>query len=169
MTLNLLLDSSLAWRQYGIGEKQNTHEFTINFHPPIRLEKAKNYKAALNKLITMSYSWYNIAEAYKNNKLKWRKNSEDWQTLTFPDGMYDYEGIQRFLQSKTSVVDPNAAEKEHIFSLYFDFNIYRVVINMAENYELDLSEGEFDWIREKGFERCEKLHRSAASRYNKER
>ena len=143
MTLNLLLDSNLARRQYGIGEKQKTHDFTINFHPPIRLEKTKNYKAALNKLITMSYSWYNIAEAYKNNKLKWRKNSEDWQTLTFPDGMYDYEGIERFLRSQTGVVDPNAAKKEHIFSLYFDFNIYRVVINMAENYELDLTEGEF--------------------------
>ena len=91
----------------------------------------------------MSYSWYNIAEAYENNKLRWRKNSEGWHTLTFPDGMYDYEGIERFLQSQTGFVDPNAANKEHIFSLNFDFNVYRVVINMAENYELDLTDGEF--------------------------
>jgi len=40
-------------------------------------------------------------------------------------------------------VDPNAANKEQIFSLYFDFILYRVVINMAENYELDLTDGEF--------------------------
>lgn len=38
MTFNLLLDSNLARRQYGIGEKQKTHDFTINFHPPIRLD-----------------------------------------------------------------------------------------------------------------------------------
>ena len=115
MTFNLLLDSNLARWQYGIGEKQKTHDFTINFHPPIWLEKTKTYKAALNKLITMSYSWYNIAEAYKNNKLKWRKSSEDWQTLAFPDGIYDYEGIERFLRSQTGV-DPNAA-KMSTFSL----------------------------------------------------
>lgn len=40
-------------------------------------------------MITMSYSWYNIAEAYGNNKLKRRKKGRDWQTLIFPDGMYD--------------------------------------------------------------------------------
>ena len=145
MTFNLLLDLNLARRQHGIGGKQKTHDFTINFHLPIRLEKMKNYKAALNELITMSYSsnfmsysWYNIAEAYKNNEPKWRKNCEDCQTLTFPDGMYDYEGINPFLRSQTGFADPNAANKEHIVSLDFDFNIYRVVINMAENYELDL-------------------------------
>ena len=38
-------------------------------------------------------------------------------------------------------MNPNAAKREHIFSLYFDFNIYS--INMAENYELDLTDGEF--------------------------
>ena len=48
-----------------------------------------------------------------------------------------------FLQSQTGFVDPNAANKEHIFSLNFHFNVYRVVINMAENYELDLTDGDF--------------------------
>ena len=40
-------------------------------------------------------------------------------------------------------MDPHSAKKEDIFSLYLDFNIYRVVIIMAENYELDLTDGEF--------------------------
>jgi len=90
----------------------------------------------------MSYSWYNIAEAYQNNKIKWRKNTGDWQTLTFPDGMYDHDGIKRFLQSKTGFIDPNDENKGRIFDLYFDFTIYRVVILMAKDYELDLT-GEF--------------------------
>ena len=34
-------------------------------------------------------------------------------------------------------------KKEHIFSLYFDFNIYQVLTYMTENYELDLTDGEF--------------------------
>jgi hypothetical protein len=142
MTVNLLLDSSLAKRQRN-SHNQKSHDFTIYFNPPIELDQEKNYKAALNRLITMSYSWYNIAEAYGNNKIKWRKNTGAWQTLTFPDGMYDYDGIKRFLQSKTGFVDPNDESKGRVFDLYFDFTIYRVVILMAKDYELDFTDGKF--------------------------
>ena len=100
MSFNLLLDSSLAKQQRN-NHNQKSHDFTIYFNPPIELDRKKNYKGALNRLITMSYSWYNIAETYRNNKIKWRKNTGDWKTLTFPDGMCDYDGIKRFLQSKT--------------------------------------------------------------------
>ena len=96
MTLNLLLDSNLARQKNG---NQGSHDFTINFNPPIHLDERKSDKAALNKLVTMSYSWYNIAEVYDENKIRWRKKSEDWQTLTFPDGMYSYSDINSFLQA----------------------------------------------------------------------
>ena len=95
MTLGLLLDSRLAKLQRNANQK---------------LDPRKNYKTSWNRLITISYSWYNIAKAYGNNKLKWRKKTGDWQTLTFPDGMYDCTDINNFLQ--------------HIFSLYFNFTIY---------------------------------------------
>jgi len=107
------------------------------------LTEKKNYKAALNRLITMSYSWYNIAEAYGNNKIKWRKNTGDWQTLTFPNGMYDYDGIKHFLQCETGLIDPDDENKGRIFDLYFDFTIFRVVILMAKDYELYFTEGGF--------------------------
>ena len=57
--------------------------------------------------------------------------------------MYDYDGIKRFLQSKTGFIDPNDEDKGRIFDLYFDFTIYRVVILMAKDYELDLTDGRF--------------------------
>ena len=135
-----MLDSSLTKQQRN-NHNQKSHDFTIYFNPPIELDREKSYKAALNRLITMSYSWYNIAEAYGNNKIKWRKNTGDWQTLTFPDGMYDYDGIKRFLQSKTGFIDPNDENKGRIFDLYFDFTIYQVVILMVKDYALDLTDG----------------------------
>lgn len=67
MTINLLLDSSLAKRQKEIGLIKKPHDFTIYFEPPIFLDPTKNYKVALNKLITMSYSWYNFGKTYNNN------------------------------------------------------------------------------------------------------
>jgi len=48
-----------------------------------------------------------------------------------------------FLQSKTGFIDPNDENKGRIFDLYLDFTIYRVVILMAKDYELDFTDGEF--------------------------
>jgi len=93
------------------------------------------YNAALNKVITMSYTWYNIDASYGNNKIRWRKKTEEWQTLIFD--------INSFLQTETGKVDPKDKDSDFIFTLYFDMTIFRVVILMYENYELDLSEGEF--------------------------
>ena len=141
MTLNLLLDSGLAKLQRG-GERNVSHDFTISFQPPIHLG-SENYKAALNKLMTMSYSWYNIDASYGNNKIRWRKKTEEWRTLIFPNGMYDYSDINSFLQTQTGKVDPKDKDSDFIFTLYFDMTIFRVFILMHENYELDFSEGKF--------------------------
>ena len=64
---NLLLDSRLA-KQNNANSK--SHDFTINFDPPIALDPVKKYRAALNELVSMSYSWYNIAKRYNNNEFK---------------------------------------------------------------------------------------------------
>ena len=63
-----------------MGATEKSHDFTIEFSSPIELDPKKTYKIALNRLITMSYSWYNIAAEYGNNKLKWRKKGGAWQT-----------------------------------------------------------------------------------------
>ena len=91
----------------------------------------------------MSYSCYNIDDTFDNNKIRCRKKSEEWQTLTFPNRMYDYSGINSFLQSQTGTVKPEDKDSGFIFTLYFDMTIFRVVILMHENYELDLSKGAF--------------------------
>ena len=104
MSFDLLLDSCLAKLQSN-GERKVSHDFTITFPSPIYLDSG-NYKAALDELITMSYSWYNTDTSFDNNKIRWRKKTEAWKTLTFPNGMYDYKDINLFLQKHTGKVDP---------------------------------------------------------------
>ena len=126
MVFDILLDSSLAKLDRG-GERNVSHDFTVNFYPPIELGKG-NYKAALNRLITMSYSWNNIDSRYDNNKIRWKKKTEQaWKTLTFPNGMYDYKRINTFIQQHTGKVDPTNKDSDYIFTMYFDMSIYRVV------------------------------------------
>ena len=72
MSFDILLDSSLAKQERG-GERNVSHDFTVKFFPPIELDLKKNYKAPLNRLITMSYSWNNIDSRYDNNKIRWKK------------------------------------------------------------------------------------------------
>ena len=47
MSFDILLDSSLAKLERG-GERNVSHDFTVNFYPPIELGKG-NYKAALEQ------------------------------------------------------------------------------------------------------------------------
>ena len=90
----------------------------------------------------MSYSWNNVDAFYDNNKIRWRKKTEAWQTL-IPNGMYDYARINTFLQKHIGKVDPKDKDSDYIFTMYFDMAIYRVIISMDENYELDFSQGAF--------------------------
>ena len=141
MSFDILLDSSLAKLERG-GERNVSHDFTVNFYPPIDLGSG-NFKAVLNRLITMSYSWTNIDSHYNNNKIRWRKKTEAWKSLTFPNGMYDYKRINTFIQQHTGKVDPKDKDSAFIFNIYFDMSIYRVVTLIDNDYELDLSQGNF--------------------------
>ena len=142
MGFDILLDSSLAKLERG-GERNVSHDFTVKFHPPIELGEG-NYKAALNRLITMSYSWNNIDSSYNNNKIRWKKKTEQaWKTLTFPNGMYDYARINTFIQQHTGKVDPTKEDSAYIFTIHFEFSTYRILIIVQRDYELDLSQGNF--------------------------
>ena len=120
----------------------------------------------------MSYSWYNIDDSFDNNKIRWRKKTDEWQTLIFPNGMYDYSGINSFLQALTGKVDPQDEDGDFIFTLYFDMTIFRVVILMHENYELDLSRGDFAKLlgyEKKDLDWRKELCRNDGPKYHKKR
>ena len=141
---SLILDSNLAKLQRENNHNHASHDFKIYFNPAISLNPDKRYKIALNKLISMTYSWYNVAKKYNNNTYKWKKTGEqDWKTETIPDGMYDYEDLNKTIQGQTGKVDPSKKDSEHIFKLYFHTASFRVVILVQNGYELDLTEGDF--------------------------
>ena len=49
--------------------------------------------------VNMSYSWYDIAQIYNNNELKYKDYSgTNWTTIKIPDENYSYEDIESFMQ-----------------------------------------------------------------------
>ena len=100
----------------------------------------------------MSYSWYNVRAVYGNNTLRWKKKSESaCKTITFPDGMYNYDDLNSFMQKKLGKVDPSDKESDELFTLFFDGSIFRAVILLDNSIELDLSSATFAGLL--GFEK----------------
>ena len=156
--LNIILDSSLAKLQNKNNNK--SHDFKIFFNPAIELDRNKNYKIALNRLMSITYSWYNVAQRYQNNTYKWRKTGEkDWKTETIPDGVYKYSELNDIIQEQTGKVDPDKEDSKFIFNLCYKTTTYRVYITIQNGYELDLTTGDFAELL--GFEK--KVYTAAAN------
>lgn len=58
------------------------------------------------ELVTMSYSWYNIATEFNQNKVCWKNNDNNsksnWKNSAFLGGIYDYGDINPFIQNQTA-------------------------------------------------------------------
>ena len=51
-------------------EKNKAEDFIIKFDPVLKLQNNMTHKLALDK-VTMTYSWNNISDQYKNNTIKY--------------------------------------------------------------------------------------------------
>ena len=103
--------------------------FITKFNPELVLEDNKKYYLAMASL-SMYVSWYNIREIYENNKLKISKDKgKTYSTITFPDGIYDYDDLNRFIQSKIGKLSDN---KSYGINISFDLLTYKVLIKLNE-------------------------------------
>ena len=128
-----------------------SHDFTTRFNNPIKLSYNMKHELAV-RTISMTYSWYNIRQSYGNNQIKYsHNNGTDWEAITFVDGMYSYDDIdqyiKKYLKSKEHFVkgdkDSNDNDIEYGINLYFVLSTYRVLIELADNYQVDLTNLDF--------------------------
>ena len=93
--------------------------------------------------VTMTYSWHNISEQYQNNKIKYSLDGgTSWETVTFVDGMYTYSDLNdylhQYMKKKSHLTtDDKTGDKYHI-NLTFVLSTYRILIQIDNNYQLDL-------------------------------
>ena len=128
-----------------------SHDFTTRFNNPIKLSYNMKHELAV-RTISMTYSWYNIRQSYGNNQIKYsHNNGTNWETITFVDGMYSYDDIdqyiKKYLKSKEHFVKGDKDSKdndiEYGINLYFVLSTYRVLIELADNYQIDLTNLDF--------------------------
>ena len=128
-----------------------SHDFTTKFNNPINLSYKMKHELAV-RMISMTYSWYNIRQEYGNNQIKYSHDGgNNWETITFVDGMYSYDDIdqyiKKYMKSKGHLVkgtkDSKDSEIEYGINLYFVLSTYRVLIELENNYQVDLTNLDF--------------------------
>lgn len=126
-----------------IETKEN--DFEINYANPIKLNG--EHKIALAGA-TLWYSWHNISSKFENNKLKYF-NGKDWNTLTFPDGIYDADELNNYLED---VFQCNGENCSILFDVNNATNRFILVLNDSK-YAVDFNEGKLHELL--GFEKKE--------------
>ena len=127
-----------------------SHDFTTRFNNPIKLSYDMKHELAVRK-ISMTYSWYNIRQSYGNNQMKYSPDKgANWKTITFVDGMYSYDDIDEYIKKVMKdngdlvkkAVD-NDGKDVYGINLYFVLSTYRILIELNENYYVDLRNTNF--------------------------
>ena len=95
----------------------------------------------------MTYSWHNISDQYKNNTIKYSTDGgTSWETVTFVDGMYTYSDlndyIHQYMNKKGLEITDRTGVKYHI-NLSFILSTHRILIQIENNYQLDLRNSKF--------------------------
>ena len=82
------------------------------FDKPLTLDQNKTYVFGLDKIETITYSWYNISEQYKNNNIRYGIVSEKkddkkkvtnpyvitYYNIEFSPGSYSYNNINKYIK-----------------------------------------------------------------------
>ena len=129
-----------------IGQNK-VEDFIIKFEPVLKLQNDMTHEIALDK-VAMTYSWHNISEQYQNNQKKYSPvGGTSWETVEFVDGMYTYSDLNDYLHQYMKkkghlTTDDKTGDKYHI-SLTFVLSTYKILIQIDNNYQLDLRNSKF--------------------------
>ena len=125
-----------------VGESK-AEDFVIKFNPVLKLPYNMKYDLAVDRL-SMTYSWHNINPEYKNNTIKYSTDSgKTWETVVFVDGMYSYSDINDYLHQYMDQKKHKTAEGDYNINISFALSSYKVVIEINNNYQLDLRNTNF--------------------------
>ena len=129
---------------YSVKTGNNKFEnFTTKFTRPITLDSNVQYAVGLNRIINMSFTWFNINSSYNNQLINYSKdNGTSFTDITIPAGVWNYCDINQHIK-KITVIKHSNKNDEYPINLEFNETTFRVTITMKQNYQLDLTHSNF--------------------------
>ena len=111
---------------------------------PIQLYSIRTiYELGLDRIISMSFTWFNVTKELNNQKIRFSSDSGvNWTELIFNQGVWNYVDFNNFLKENTKT--GTASNPSFPVTLEFDDTIFRTIITLAQNYQLDLTQSDFN-------------------------
>ena len=142
------MEREIVLSSYSVKNKDNNkpENFVTDFVRPIILDSNHEYMIGLNRIINMSFTWFNINAGYNNQLIGYSKDSgSTFTNISFPAGVWNYTDINQHIQEATAIKQANK-EDEYPINLEFNETTFRVTITMKENYQLDLTKSNCDLV-----------------------
>ena len=138
------MDRQLILSSHSVKNKNGNKpgDFTIKYTNPIILDPNRQYEIGLNRIISMSFTWCNITSELNNQKIRFSfDGGNNWTDLELNPGVWNYVDFNNFLKDNTKT--GTASNPSYPISLEFDDTIFRTIITLAQNYQLDLTQSNF--------------------------
>ena len=135
------MEKEIVLSSYSVKNKGNNkpEEFTTNFTKKIILDSNLQYVIGLNRIISMSFTWFNVSPSYKNQLIRYSSDSgSTFEDIEFPAEVWNYTDFNSYIKNITKTGDT--------YPITIDFNpiTFRVTINLVNNYQLDLTKSNFN-------------------------
>ena len=148
------MDREIVLSSYNVKDQGNNtpQNFVTKFNIPIILDRNYQYVVGLNRIINMSFTWFNVNSSYNNQLIKYSSNNgSTFNDITFPAGVWNYIDFNTYIKDITKIVKDGANNNEYPITLEFDNTTFRVTVTLANNYQLDLTASNFNELI--GFEK----------------
>lgn len=141
----LYMEREIVLSSYSVKNQGNNkpENFITHFNPPINLDSNHEHIIGLNRIINMSFTWFNVNPDYGNQLIKYSSDSgSTFNDITFPSGVWNYSDFDEHIKNITKT--GNDDDPTYPITLEFDSTTFRVTVTLANNYQLDLTHSDFN-------------------------
>ena len=99
-------------------------DFVIKFVNPILLDPNRQYELGLDRIVSMSFIWFNVTKELNNQKIRFSSDSgANWTELILNSGVYNYVDFNNFLKDSTktgTANNPSFPVTLELMTLFFE-------------------------------------------------
>ena len=139
------MDRQLILSSHSVKNKNGNKpgDFTIRYTNPIILDPNRQYELGLDRIVSMSFTWFNITQTLNNQKIRFSSDGGgNWTELILNPGVWNYVDFNNFIKEETRTGTAN--NPSYPITIEFDDTIFRTIITLAQNYQLDLTQSDFN-------------------------
>ena len=125
------MEREIVLSSYDVKDQGNNtpQNFVTKFNRPLILDDNHQYVIGLNRIINMSFTWFNVNSSYNNQLIKYSSdNGSTFQEITFPAGVWNYTDFDTYIKDITKIVKDGANNNEYPITLEFNDTIFRVTV-----------------------------------------